>query len=208
MKKIGLGLLVMCCLFFSAKAQTENNDTDTLNCPIISFNFAPWVAHGAMNEMFSQPMLDFGVTAIYKTKNNFIFGIEGSFFFGDDNLKNRKERLQSLYTEAGTIIGTGGTDAGVEAYNRGLVGMVQVGKVIPVIKNNPNSGIFLMFGVGIAQNQIIYRKIDRKHGNKYCDYHFYHGISVSSYTGIPVGKSTGTCAGERMNKTVIQRHSQ
>ncbi|MBO7201887.1 MAG: hypothetical protein J6V54_10910 [Bacteroidales bacterium] len=156
MKKVGIGLVIAMCFIFSSKAQTSSEYTDTLSCPIISFNFAPWLAQGAMNDMFTSPMLDFGVSAIYKTKTNFLFGIEGSFFFGNDNLKNRCERLQSLYTEAGTIIGTGGTDAGVEAYNRGLIGMLQVGKIIPVIKNNPNSGIFFMFGAGIAQNQIIY----------------------------------------------------
>lgn len=157
MKKVEIGLVVvMCCLLFSSKAQTISDNADTLSCPIVSFNFAPWLAQGAMNDMFTSPMLDFGVSAMYKTKSNFLFGIEGSFFFGNDNLKNRQERLRSLYTEAGTIIGTGGTDAGVEAYNRGLVGLLQIGKIIPVIKNNPNSGIFIMVGAGIAQNQIVY----------------------------------------------------
>ena len=157
MKKVEIGLIVaMCCLLFSSKAQTISDNTDTLSCPIVSFNFVPWLAQGAMNDMFTSPMLDFGVSAMYKTKSNFLFGIEGSFFFGNDNLKNRQERLRSLYTEAGTIIGTGGTDAGVEAYNRGLVGLLQIGKIIPVIKNNPNSGIFIMVGAGIAQNQIVY----------------------------------------------------
>jgi hypothetical protein len=96
MKKVGIGLVVAMCVLFSSKAQTSSENIDTLSCPIISFNFAPWLAQGAMNDMFTSPMLDFGVSAVYKTKTNFLFGIEGSFFFGNDNLKNRRERLQSL----------------------------------------------------------------------------------------------------------------
>lgn len=149
---------ICCSMFFSTMAQRNNNDTavDTLNCPIISFNFAPVLGIGDINDMFTSPMLEFGVSALYKTKTNWVFGVEGSFFFGDDNLKNRAERLASLYTEAGTMIGTGGSDAGVDAFNRGFFALLQAGKVFPVVKNNPNSGVMLMFGAGMAQNQIIY----------------------------------------------------
>ena len=156
--RIGLILFVFCGLLFPAKAQTKVEDKamDTLACPIIGFNFGLWVPQGAMSDMFKSPMLDFGVSALYKTKTNWLFGIEGSFFFGNDNLKNRKERLQSIYTNEGTVIGTGGSDAGVEAFNRGLVGMLQLGKIMPVIKDNPNSGLFVLFGAGVAQNQIVY----------------------------------------------------
>ena len=156
--KVSLIVAVCICSLLPLKAQTKNAAfvADTLSCPIIEFNFSPWIAKGDISDMFESPMLRFGISAIYKTKSNWIFGVEGSIFFGDDNLKNRKERLSSLYTESGTIIGTGGGDAGVEAFNRGLVGLLNVGKIFTVAKNNPNSGVILMFGAGIAQNQIIF----------------------------------------------------
>ena len=80
---------ICCSMFFSTMAQRNNNDTavDTLNCPIISFNFAPVLGMGDINDMFTSPMLEFGVSALYKTKTNWVFGVEGSFFFGNDNLE-------------------------------------------------------------------------------------------------------------------------
>jgi len=157
LKRVFIVALYLCTVSsLSAQTKDDNFVGDTLNCPIISFNFAPWMAKGAISDMFESPMLDFGISAMYKTKSNWLFGIEGSFFFGNDNLKNRKERLASIYTEEGTVIGTGGSDAGVDAFNRGLVGMLQVGKIFKVTPKNPNSGVFVMLGAGIAQNQIVF----------------------------------------------------
>ena len=82
LKRVFIVALYLCTVSsLSAQTKDDNFVGDTLNCPIISFNFAPWMAKGAISDMFESPMLDFGISAMYKTKSNWLFGIEGSFFF-------------------------------------------------------------------------------------------------------------------------------
>lgn len=142
-----------CC--FAQKA-------DTMQCFAIGFNFAPMVTTGERvmgtgqkTELLKNPFLNFGVDVMYKLKSNWVFGIEGDLYFGNDNLKNREERLSHMYAN-GAVIGSGGGDAGVEAYNRGLSFIGSVGKIIPLSKKNPNSGLFCSLGAGFTQSQIIY----------------------------------------------------
>ena len=157
--KIIVVMLVLAMLPQVAFSQKQ----DTMNCFLIGFNFSTMlsggerVVGGEKTDILKNPFLNFGVDAFYKTKKNWVFGIEGDLYFGNDNLKNREQRLQGLYTTEGTMIGTGGGDAGIEAFNRGLSLIGNVGKIIPVSSKNVNSGIFLSLGAGITQNQIIYQ---------------------------------------------------
>lgn len=150
--------LLLVALMSSATAQK----TDTLQCFVVGFNFGTMltsgeriVGGGEKTDLVKNPFLNFGVDIMYKFRSNWLLGVEGNLFFGNDNLKHREERLPMLYS-GGAVIGSGGGDAGVEAFNRGLNFIAGAGKIFPLSKNNPNSGIFCMLGAGFTQSQIIY----------------------------------------------------
>lgn len=153
-------LLILAMVPGISSAQKQ---TDTLDCFLVGFNFSTMlsggerVVGGEKTDILKNPFLNFGVNGFYKTKSNWTFGIEGDLYFGNDNLKNREQRLQGLYTTEGTMIGSGGGDAGIEAFNRGLSLTGNVGKIIPVSSKNVNSGIFCSLGAGFTQSQLIYQ---------------------------------------------------
>lgn len=95
----------------------------------------------------------------WKTKQNWLYMVEFGFGFGSDNAKNKDEILAGIMTREGDpfVISREGSDAGVVGYNRNLSLMGKVGKVIPLSKKRPNSGIMLTLGLGMIQHQIIYQ---------------------------------------------------
>ena len=110
-----------------------------------------------MASLYKSPWLNFGVNGFYKYKSNWLVSLDFDLFFGNDNLKNRIERMRTVYSSDSIIIGTNGTDAIVTAFNRGLDFKVGVGKIIPVApKKNPNSGILLRLNGGMMFQQTIF----------------------------------------------------
>lgn len=93
-----------------------------------------------------------GIGCLVKTKSNFIWGGEFSFMFGS----NVKEYtiLDSVLNSTGNLIGVGGTYTDFSISQRGYFLMGRVGKVIPVLKNNKNSGFIISGGVGFMQHKI------------------------------------------------------
>jgi len=93
-----------------------------------------------------------GASVSYKTSSNWTFGIEGSFIFG------RNTKLQGLFDslvdEHGNISNANGDTAIVMAVPRGLSFHAQVGKIFPIGKYNPNSGIYLRLGLGYLQHKL------------------------------------------------------
>lgn len=110
---------------------------------------------GKIYESFMNLNANFG----WKTKKNFVWMLEFGFGFGSDNVKNKEDILSGIMTNDGTefVISKEGSDAGVVAYNRNLSLVGKVGKIIPLSKKRPNSGLMLMAGIGGLQHQIIYQ---------------------------------------------------
>lgn len=88
----------------------------------------------------------------HKTKNNWLFGVDWNFIFG--NKINEDSLIQNLITEDGFVISDQGQVANVSFFERGFYAMARVGKVIPVLDSNPNSGLMLTAGAGFLQHRI------------------------------------------------------
>lgn len=136
--------------------------TDTMQCFTVGFNFGTMLTsgervmgNGQKTDIVKNPFLNFGVDVLYKFRTNWVLGVEGDLYFGNDNLKNREQRLSHIYAE-GAVIGNGGGDAGVEAFNRGISVIGSMGKIIPLSKKKINSGLFLSLGAGLTQSHIVY----------------------------------------------------
>lgn len=133
---------------------------DTLECPIVGFSAglmgplggsASGGLKGAtMADLYDPPYLDFALEAAYKWKSNWLLTLDGDFWFGlnSDNLLQRQERMGDVFTSHGYAMTWGGYDGVVTMYNRGLSVRAGVGRIVPVFKGNPNSGLLLRVNGG------------------------------------------------------------
>lgn len=98
-----------------------------------------------------------GLGVDIKTRKSILFGINGSYFFGN---KIKEDVLTNLRNSEGEIIDQDGAYAKVLTYQRGFTFGVQVGYLFRVLNPNPNSGILLMGGLGYMQHKI---RIEHNH---------------------------------------------
>ena len=140
---------------------------DTLECHIIGFtagalmpgegSTSSGALGGSMRDLYKGPYLDFSIGCDYKYKSNWMVTLDADLWFGynSDNLRDREQRIP-VYTPSGIALCWGGYDGAVTAYNRGLSARVGGAKIIPVIKDNPNSGIMLKLSGGWMMQKTVF----------------------------------------------------
>jgi hypothetical protein len=93
-----------------------------------------------------------GFFAGYKTNKNWIWGLDANFIFSE------KVNLTGLYDHLrdsnGNISDINGDIAIVVTQARGLNTNLSIGKIIPVLSVNKNSGIYLNAGAGFLTHKI------------------------------------------------------
>jgi len=156
----------------TAQAQIDLHQ-DTIECPIVGFNVGLKVPstlfsfetapdgtrsqRATMASLYKGPWMDYGINAIYKYKSNWLLTLDGNIWMGSNNLRQRDERMGSVFTRDSIVIGTGGYDAAVTCYNRGLGFMGGVGKIFTLQpEKNPNSGLFARLQGGYMFQQTIF----------------------------------------------------
>ena len=87
-----------------------------------------------------------------KTKNNWLFGIEHVFIVGGK--VKEPGLLQNLYASGGGIINEFGQEVNVGIFQRGYMTGIQVGKILPYLNRNANSGLTVQTGIGFMQYKI------------------------------------------------------
>lgn len=133
-------------------AQQKNNLGDTtVNATLLQVSYAIQFPFADMADRFGNNNCIGGAVS-FKVGNNWIFGSEINFMFGG-NIKE-DTILDYLFTSEGFLIGTNGIAESVLLFERGYSIWGKVGKVIPVIRGNPNSGINLMVGAGFMEHKI------------------------------------------------------
>lgn len=160
---------LLCLITFSTFAQRNVKDS-AIATPWVGVHYgANWTGgdladkYGFLNHV--------GFMAGYKTKKNWFYGFESQFMFGN------KVRMTGLFDHLvdsqGTITDVNGDQAIVFVLARGMNADFSVGKVLPVLAPNKNSGIFIHAGLGFlvhhmrieTQNQVIPQiELDYKKG--------------------------------------------
>ena len=87
----------------------------------------------------------------YKLQNQFSFGIDGNFFFG--NRIKDTSMLDGIRTSEGHIIDADGNIANILIYERGFTTLLTTGYLFTWNKPNPNAGIFVRLGFGFMQHK-------------------------------------------------------
>lgn len=90
---------------------------------------------------------------MFKTRHNWMFGVEGNFMFGQ-SVKNSDSLMKSISTSDGFLIDANGFYADMVYYERGYNFLFRFGKVIPVLSPNPNCGFTILAGAGYIQDKI------------------------------------------------------
>lgn len=144
-------LFISCLVIpFSLSAQHNIRDS-TISFVMIGATVAYQLPGGDMADRFGNNFNTGGVFQ-WKSKTNWILGIEGDFLFAESVKENNI--LDKYLTPDGNIIDGQGSYAIVSLRERGLKAEIKAGKIFPVIGPNKNSGLMATLGIGYLQHKI------------------------------------------------------
>ncbi len=152
MKKGIISILILFITTGALLAQQKNNLGDTIvNATLLQVSYAIQFPFADMADRYgNNNCIGGGIS--FKVNNNWMFGAEANFLFGG-NIKE-DTMLDYLFTSGGFLIGTNGIAESVLLFERGYYFIGKFGKVIPVVKGNPNSGLQVMAGAGFIEHKI------------------------------------------------------
>ena len=123
----------------------------SLRMSLVSVHYSADFPGGNMADRFGWNS-EVGIGYRFKTKGNYLFGIRGSYLFGND--VREVGIMSNITTPDGNLLGDNGQYGNVILYERGFDVMVDFGKLFPVMGPNPNSGIYVLGGVGFLEHKI------------------------------------------------------
>lgn len=94
-----------------------------------------------------------GAGISYKTPSNWMFEADFSYIFSG-NVKIHDSIFAGIADDEGNIIDGNGQYAEVYTYERGYYIMAGIGKVLPLLAVNNNSGVYFSVGAGFMQHKI------------------------------------------------------
>ncbi|MFT3884098.1 MAG: hypothetical protein QM724_01330 [Flavobacteriales bacterium] len=150
MRRSLLPLMLALSAWMPSYAQGGLRDT-TLTIIPLTLSYAYQLPSGDLANRFGANH-NLGFSSMVKFTSNYTLGLEGSFLFG--NHVNERNMLSELTTSNGRIVNQDGEPAQVFLFERGYTIMATVGKIIPVVGPNPNSGILLKLGGGYMRHKI------------------------------------------------------
>jgi hypothetical protein len=149
MQKTTLLILSLLCLGFNAKGGEK--DTFLASRVIVPHvHYTYQMPLGDMKDRFSDNS-SVGVGLFYKSKSNWMVGLEYNALFGTKVIEN--DIFSNLMGNTGALINTDGQFASVRLFERGFNAFAKVGKIFP-FNLNQNSGLMVQFGVGALQHKI------------------------------------------------------
>jgi hypothetical protein len=146
-------LLILLSIFCISTGYTQRNVKDTtLSAFIFHAAYSFQMPYGDLTEFYGiNSTIGGGLT--YKTDRNWLFATTTNFIFGDQ--VNKREKILSLVTTSdGEVIDGDGTITSLAFFERGFHVQAKTGKVFRILNPNPNSGFFVMGGLGYLQHRI------------------------------------------------------
>lgn len=140
------------CLCFSLQFQivAQSVKDSCVRILMVGFHASGQLPKYDLEKRFG-PNLSAGANFTWKTKRNFLFSVEGSYFFG----RNVKEDVvANMRNSSGHITDNEGYPADLRLTERGWNIYANVGYMISRLGNNPNSGVFITIGGGWTQHKI------------------------------------------------------
>lgn len=139
-------------IIFSVNCVAQVSVKDSaIATPLISASYSYQMPAGDMAKRFGNNSA-IQLNIDYKTRKQWMFGVNGSYFFGKDI--REKGIFDSIVTSDGNIINRNGEFADIRVYERGFTVSVTAGRMFAFKKPNPNSGIVLNVGIGFIQHKL------------------------------------------------------
>ncbi len=129
--------------------------SQNLNLSKQGFLFAPHLAYQIPSGDLAKTYTNFssiGLSSLYKTKGNLMFGIDYDWYFG--NSINEQGNFSQITAESQQIIDAEGNFSVVRLNIKGNYGTANCGYLINLPKDEANSGILVMVGAGVMQHKI------------------------------------------------------
>lgn len=146
------GLAILFCALHAVSVVAQRNvKDDIIRTPMVGLHYTAVFPMMDLAERYGY-LNQVGATLGYKTKRNWVFGVEGNFLFGND-IKN-DSLLNHLMDDKGNITEVGGGIAVVQLFSRGFNVNAHAGKIIHQLGPNPNSGVYVSFGIGYMLTKI------------------------------------------------------
>lgn len=95
-----------------------------------------------------------GAVIGYKTSKNWLWNAHLGFIFSDQ-VNGRDDLLKMISTSNGEVIDGDGTYTSLALFKRGYHFQAKAGKIIPNTGHNPNSGVYIMSGIGYLAHRIL-----------------------------------------------------
>ncbi|MCW3086122.1 MAG: hypothetical protein JWP12_3488 [Bacteroidetes bacterium] len=149
MKKIYLFFAIAFLFTIRAHAQVSIKDSSIFT-PLVGISYGYYFPAGDMVKRFG-PNSALQMNVEMKTRFNWILGVNGSFFFGN---QIKEHIFDSIATIDGDLISRTGELGDVRLFERGFTVSGTLGRLIPFKKPNPNSGIRVDIGLGFMQHKI------------------------------------------------------
>ena len=130
---------------------SQVSGSESVSLPVVGVHYGGAFSGGDLAERYGY-FNRIGLTAGYKFKSNWSFGLESDFWFSDN------VRLTGLFDHlvdgAGNITNDLGLPASVLVYPRGVHVNAYVGKLFPLNDNNRNSGILVQLSGGYMLHRL------------------------------------------------------
>lgn len=182
--KLRLCLLLAFLVQVTAWSQRKFGDS-TIATPWVGIQYGGNWSNADLGERYGY-FNHLGMMAGYKTKRNWVYGLDGNFMFGS------QIRMEGLFDELadsyGNITDVNGDVANILLFARGFNVNLMVGKVFPVFSLNENSGIYVHGGVGYLQHKLRIESNDQVIPSLELDYkkgydRFTSGINFHQFVG-------------------------
>jgi hypothetical protein len=132
------------------RAQTQKSDS-AVSRTWIGFEYG---ANGTANDLADRYgfLNHVGLMTGFKTKKNYFFGLNSYFLFGNEvRLTGVFDHLTDAY---GNITDINGDIAALVVFPRGFSSNLTIGKILPFLNVNKNSGVFIHGGVGFLLHKM------------------------------------------------------
>ena len=149
---IKLSILSFFFVFTGARYGFSQDSTQDFNYSILSLgmDYGANLPKADLGDRFGF-ISSVGAHLEYNTKNNWLYRINSSFYFGS-NVK--EDVLSNLRTSDGVIIGNNKAFAHVFMRSRMLSVSGSVGKLFPFKESLPKTGLFFNAGVGFLGHKV------------------------------------------------------
>jgi len=131
-------------------AQEEITE-EKMRIPLISLQGATHLPGGDLADRFGMSSMT-GASYHIKKANNWYYGIEVTALFGSDV---KEDNIIDIITAGELdVINVNGNTSSIRFWERGAQSQVILGKILPVLSPNENSGLFIQAGLGYMYHKI------------------------------------------------------